>query len=552
MTPGTTGMPGTAGTTVRDATLQVLRDEGMRRMFANPGSTEVPFLADLPDDFEFVLALHEGSVVGMATGHAIATGRPAFVLLHTTAGLGNAVGAIATARVNRAPLVVVVGQQDRRHLALVPFLAGALDGLAGSYPVWTHTPVIPQDVPAAIRRAANEARLRRGPALVVVPMDDWSAPMTDGLGLASPVVVEHGELEHRPAIQKFALSLNAATAPAIVVGAGADHDWAWAALEDLADVVDAPVWQEAFGARAGFPQDHPRFAGHLPAGRSRLREVLAPHDLVLVVGTGAFRQYPYEPGPLVRAGTTVLVVSDDPDEVHHSHATVAVLADLQVFLGSLATRTRSGRAAPGTPVSVRERAPAPDSAERREPGAALRAADVFTALAERLPEDVVLVEETPSTRPDLHRLVPARRPRGFVSAAHGGLGFGLPAAAGLRMGDPARPVVAVLGDGSAMYAVQGLWSAARYGCGVLYVILSNGRYAIMDRLAEKQGGKPPWPAFDDVDILAMAASFGCPGRRVTTYAELTSVLDEVVPGLAARSEPLVLDVAVRIETRFEP
>ena len=159
MTPGTTGMPGTAGTTVRVATLQVLRDEGMRRMFANPGSTEVPFLADLPDDFEFVLALHEGSVVGMATGHAIATGRPAFVLLHTTAGLGNAVGAIATARVNRAPLVVVVGQQDRRHLALVPFLAGALDGLAGSYPVWTHTPVIPQDVPAAIRW-----RRERGPA----------------------------------------------------------------------------------------------------------------------------------------------------------------------------------------------------------------------------------------------------------------------------------------------------------------------------------------------------------------------------------------------------
>jgi benzoylformate decarboxylase len=311
------------------------------------------------------------------------------------------------------------------------------------------------------------------------------------------------------------------------------------------------VWQEAFGARAGFPQHHPRFAGHL-----------------LVVGTAAFRQYSYEPGPLVREGTTVLVVSDDPDEVHHSHATVAVLADLEVFLGSLVTRTRAGRAAIGTPVSVRERAPAPGIAAGAagaetpvEPGSALRAADVFTALAERLPEDVVLVEETPSTRPDLHRLLAARRPRGFVSAAHGGLGFGLPAAAGLRMGDPARPVVAVLGDGSAMYAVQGLWSAVRYGCGVLYVILSNGRYAIMDRLAERHmwgsvggygQGKPPWPAFDDVDILAMAASFGCPGRRVTTYGELTGVLDDVVPGLAGRSQPWVLDVAVQVETRFEP
>jgi benzoylformate decarboxylase len=554
--PSTTGLG-----TVRDATLQVLRDEGMRRMFANPGSTEVPFLADLPDDFEFVLALHEGSVVGMATGHAIATGRPAFVLLHTTAGLGNAVGAIATARVNRAPLVVVVGQQDRRHLALVPFLAGALDGLAGSYPVWTHTPAIAQDVPAAIRRAAHEARLRRGPAVVVVPMDDWSAPVADGLGLAAPLLVQHGELEHRPAVRRFARYLDDATAPAIVVGAGADDRLAWAALADLADAVGAPVWQEAFGARAGFPQDHPRFAGHLPAGRAQLREVLAPHDLVLVVGTGAFRQYPYQPGPLVRDGTTVLVVSNDADEVHHSHATVAVLADLPVFLGSLAhgvtlrsidARNVTPRATSWPGDTPRATSGPPDTTPEAAPDAALRAVDVFTALAERLPADVVLVEETPSTRPDLHRLLPARQPRGFVSAAHGGLGFGLPAAAGLRLGDPTRPVVAVLGDGSAMYAVQGLWSAARYGCGVLYVILSNGRYAIMDRLAEKQGGKPPWPAFDDVDLAAMAAAFGCPARRVTTHAELAEVLDDVVPGLATRAEPLLLDVAVQVEAHFDP
>jgi benzoylformate decarboxylase len=551
-----TAVPVPGATTVRDATLQVLRDAGMRRMFANPGSTEVPFLADLPDDFEFVLALHEGSVVGMATGHAIATGRPAFVLLHTTAGLGNAVGALATARANRAPLVVVVGQQDRRHLALVPFLGGPVEGLAGSYPVWTDAPAIAQDVPAAIRRAGYEATYRRGPAIVAVPMDDWHAPTADGLGLASPLAVEHGEPEHRPAVHRFSLFLNDAASPAIVVGAGADDPTAWAALEEIAERLGAPVWQEAFGARAGFRQDHPQFAGHLPAGRSRLRGVLAPHDLVVVVGTGAFRQYPYEPGPLVPDGTSVLVLSDDPDEVHHSHARLAVLADVGTFCALLATAIRDRRAGAAQvrvpPVPVPERAPAPDVAERPEPDAVPHAADVFTLLAERLPEDVVVVEETPSTRPDLHRLMPARRPRGFVSAAHGGLGFGLPAAAGLRLGDPGRPVVAVLGDGSAMYAVQGLWSAARYGCGVLYVILSNGRYAIMDRLAEKQGGKPPWPAFDDVDIPAMAAALGCASRRVTTYAELVEALDDVVPGLARRAEPLVLDVAVRVEAHFEP
>lgn len=323
-------------TTVRDATWAVLREYGMRRIFANPGSTEVAFLADLPDDLEFVLALHEGSVVGLATGHAIATGAPAFVNLHTTAGLGNAVGALATARVNRAPLVVVVGQQDRRHLALEPFLAGQLDRLAGPYPVWVDQPVLAQDVPAAVRRAWHEAGQHRGPALVVVPMDDWYADLDSSLGLAAPTVVRRSGSAPGPAADEVARLLADASAPVLVVGAGADDRASWDALVELADRLDAPVWQEAFGARAGFPQDHPRFAGHLPAGRSRLRTVLTGHDVAVVVGTGAFRQYPYEPGPLVPAGMRVAVVSDDPAELHHSSADLAVLADPATFCAAVA------------------------------------------------------------------------------------------------------------------------------------------------------------------------------------------------------------------------
>jgi benzoylformate decarboxylase len=169
-------MEGSTGRTVRDAAFEVLRRLELTTMFANPGSTEVALLAGLPDDLEFVLALHEGSVIGMAAGYAIGTGRPALALVHSMPGLGNAVAAIATARTNRAPLVVIVGQQDRRHLALEPFLAGRLDGLAGSYPVWTNQPIRPQDVPGAIVRAYHEAQTHRGPAVVVVPMDDWLAP----------------------------------------------------------------------------------------------------------------------------------------------------------------------------------------------------------------------------------------------------------------------------------------------------------------------------------------------------------------------------------------
>jgi benzoylformate decarboxylase len=158
-----------------------------------------------------------------------------------------------------------------------------------------------------------------------------------------------------------------------------------------------------------------------------------------------------------------------------------------------------------------------------------------------------VVEETPSSRPDLHELLPARSSGGFVSAAMGGLGFALPAAAGLRMGNPNRPVVALLGDGSSLYAIQGLWSAARYECGAFYIVLTNGRYAVMDQLAAQHGGKPPWPGFAEIDIAALATALGCPSRRVTDHAELLAALDEVIPSLPTRTDPLLLDVRVRTD-----
>jgi benzoylformate decarboxylase len=165
---------------------------------------------------------------------------------------------------------------------------------------------------------------------------------------------------------------------------------------------------------------------------------------------------------------------------------------------------------------------------------------------------VVLVEETPSSRPDLIALIPARTPMGYLSAAMGGLGFGLPAALGLRLGNPDRPVVAVLGDGSSMYSIQALWSAAHYRIGALLIVLANGRYAIMDRLAEHTGGKPAWPAFTELSICGMAASMGCPYRRAVTATELTAALDEVLPGLRGRREPLLLEVVVEPDLSFNP
>jgi benzoylformate decarboxylase len=532
--------------TVRDSVIDVLHERGLTTLFANPGSTEVPFLVGLPEDLDFVLALHEASVVGIATGFAIGRSEPALAVLHTTAGLGNAVGALATARVNRAPLVVLVGQQDRRHLAHEPFLAGKLHALAGEYPVWVDQPVRAQDLPGSISRAWHEATTGRGPALVIAPMDDWAAPAADPAEqLAAAGSVVRAAAADPAVVDALAELLEQAQHPAIVVGAGADEERTWAALVEVAEKLGAPVWQESFGARAGFPQDHPRFAGHLPADRARLRATLEPFDVVLVVGAPAFRQYPYTAGPFYGAGTRVAVVTEDPAEAHRSAAELAVLAPVAAVSADLARRLSQRE--PALTAQVRRAplvAPAPHNP--------LSSAYVFSALGECLPHDSVLIEEAPSSKPELHARLSARAPLGFVSPAMGGLGFALPAAIGIRMARPDRPVVAVVGDGSSLYSIQALWTAVHYRVGALFVILANGGYAVMDRLAEKQGGSALWPRFPEIDFTALASAFGCRARRVVTPAELEQAFDEVVPGLAARDEPLLLEIAVAPDEIFEP
>ena len=261
------------------------------------------------------------------------------MLLHTTAGLGNAVAGLATARVNRAPLVVVVGQQDRRHLALDPFVAGRLDGLAGRYPVSVEQPVRAQDVPTAIARAWHAARHERGPALVLVPMDDWLQPAADE-PVSAPRTAARARAVEPADVSEIAELLDAASAPVLVAGAGNDSAEGWASLSALAERLACPVWHDPFSARAGFPWDHPRFAGHLPAGREALRAALRAHDAVLVVGAPLLRQYGYEPGPLIEPGTRAAVLSDDAGEVRRSPADAALVADPARACRPLAQRVR--------------------------------------------------------------------------------------------------------------------------------------------------------------------------------------------------------------------
>ena len=308
-------------------------------------------------------------------------------------------------------------------------------------------------MPSAVARAWHEAIDGRGPAVVIVPSDDWAAPADDA-ELAAPAVLRTVAAADPAVVDELADLLAGARAPALVVGADADDADTWAALVALAERLGARL---AFAARAGFPQDHPLFAGHLPAGRARLREALAGHDVVLAVGAPVFRQYPYERGPLTEAGTTVVLVTDDVEDAHHSPVQLAVVAGPAAVCAALARRVPD-RQRPRRSRRHRSAGAAPPA-----DGEPLRAAHVMAVLGERLPADTVVVEETPSSRPDLHRLLPARTPFGFLSAAMGGLGFGLPAAIGVRMAEPAPPGRRRGRRRLSLYGIQALWSAAHYG-----------------------------------------------------------------------------------------
>jgi benzoylformate decarboxylase len=320
----------------------------------------------------------------------------------------------------------------------------------------------------------------------------------------------------------------------MVVGAGVTDERSWAAVIALAERLGCPVWQEAFSGGAGFPQDHPQFAGHLPAGRRAVRETLRGRDTVLVVGGAAFKQYLYEPGPLVNPGTRVAVITSQPAEALRSAAELVVLAPIAhacELLADAVTRR------PVEPIADWRRA-APS------PGGPLRAGHVIDGLAQRLSADTIVIEEAPSSRSELIDRIVVREPRGFISTAMGGLGFAMPAAVGLRLAEPRRPVVAIVGDGSAIYCVQALWSAAHYGVGAVFVVLSNGGYEIMDRLAQASGLDAPWPGFGSLDVAAIASGFGCETVSITTHDELTTTLDDVLASLPERTSPLLIDVAV--------
>ena len=346
------------GPTVREASLEVLRAHGMTTIFGNPGSTELPMLSELPDDFRYVLGLQEAAVVGMADGYAQARGRPTLVNLHTAPGVGNAVGALVNASANGAPLVVTAGQQVRPMMNLEALLTNP-DATMLPRPTvkLSLEPARPADVPAVLARAIHVATSPPwGPVFVSIPMDDWDAvldPTTEAADLVAGRRVHQRAAPDPAGLDVLVEALDAARAPALVVGGDVDATGGFHDAVALAERLGAAVFAPPVEGRVGFPTDHPQFQGPLPMAIAPVAEALEPFDVVLVVGAPVFRYYPYVPGPFLPEGTRLLHVTADHDQAARAPMGDAVVADPALTVRALLERVGTGPADRAAPPSRR-------------------------------------------------------------------------------------------------------------------------------------------------------------------------------------------------------
>ncbi|MEH3087465.1 MAG: benzoylformate decarboxylase [Xylophilus ampelinus] len=523
--------------TVRTAVLDLLRAFGMTTVFGNPGSTELPLFLDFPEDFRYVLGLQESVVVGMADGHAQATRNASFVNLHSAAGVGHAMGNIFTAFKNRTPMVITAGQQARSILPFDPFLfSGQATELPKPYVKWSIEPARAEDVPLAIARAYYVAMQQpQGPVLVSIPADDWARP-------CEPVAPRTVSRAHRPepaVLDAIGDALDRAARPAFVVGAAVDRDGAWDAVRALAERHRARVFVAPMSGRAGFAEDHPLFAGFLPAMREKIVALLAGHDLVFALGAPAFTYHVEGFGPHLPEGAALAQLTDDPQTAAWAPVGTSAVGGIRLGVEDLLARP--------VPPAVRDRAAPPprEPAPRAAPdGARMSVAWLLQTLAELRAPDSVVVEEAPSARPVMHRHLPMLRSGTFYTMCSGGLGHSMPAAVGVALARPEAKVIALIGDGSAMYSIQALWSAAQLQLPITFVIVKNRRYAALQEFAPTFGFAPGAPLegcdLPDIDFCALARGQGCDAVRVDD----ARALGDALRGALAHPRPILVEVEV--------
>ena len=554
-------------TSGKRAFLDLLRQEGVSHIFGNPGTTELPLMDGLVAEtgIRYVLALQEAAVVAMADGYVQASGRLTVVNVHVAPGLGNALGMLYDAQKAGTPLLVTAGQHDQGFNFTEPILWADLPPIARPFVKWTAEVRRLADLPRAVHRAIKTALAPpTGPVFLSLPADVLKAE--GELDLGEPTRVAAGVRGDRAALEAAAELLARAERPLVMAGDAVARADALAELVRLAELLGAPVYAEGIPSTASFPASHPLFRGALVRQATVVRRVLGEADLLFSAGADLMTMsLPSDVEP-VPEGLPIVHLDTDPWELGKNYpARVAILGDPKATLPELAELV-AARLGPEGRRRARERFEATRAAKLRERAelAARARAEAFRvpisplalmhAVAEALPPEAVVVDETISSGAGLRTFLRSEDARSFLGLRGGGIGWGLPAAIGAKLARPDRPVVGLIGDGSAMYTVQALWTAARERLAVVLVVLNNGAYRVLkQRIHAMKGLAAQHDRYIGMDLEDPRIDFVGLARSLGVEAERVEKTPEVGPALTralARSGPTLLDVG--LDPGFKP
>jgi benzoylformate decarboxylase len=527
------------------AFLDLLKQEGVGIVFGNPGTTELPLMDAfaVENDIRYILGLQEAALMAMADGYAQASGQLTVLNLHVAPGLGNAMGMLYDAQMAGSPIMVTAGQQDTEYLVEEPILSADLTTLAKPFVKFSAQVERLNDLPTLVHRAAKTALAPpTGPVFLSLPGDILK---NDGdIELMEPTRVAprlRGDLD---AVKAAAELLAKAQRPVIIAGDAVAQSRAHKELAALAEAIGAPVYTEFVPNTASFPSSHPLYRGSMTRSQQGVREVLDRHDLLFSVGGDLFtwslpsKVKPMPPGmPLIHLDT-------DPWQIGKSYpAQVGIFGDPKATLPDITAAVREQMSS-GQRAAARERMQTASEAAMAERQALKEKARALAgktpvqplalleAIGAMLPRDTVVIEEALSSAPGARSLIHSDDPQSFFALRGGGIGWGLPAAIGAKLALPDRPVVALVGDGSAMYTVQALWTAAHYKLPVIWVIFNNTSYRILkQRLVNMRGLAEQVDKFvgmeltdPAIDFVGLARALGIEAQRAKTVKDTTDLI----------------------------
>jgi benzoylformate decarboxylase len=551
----------------KKAFLELLKQEGVEIVFGNPGTTELPLMDAFATENEirYLLGLQEAAIMSMADGYAQASGKLAVCNFHTTPGLGNALGMLYDAQKAGAPILLTAGQHEQSFTVTEPILWADLPTIARPLVKWSFEVHRLADLPRIIHRAAKTALAPpTGPVFVSLPGDILRADAN--IDLMAPTRIAPYTRGDRAAVEAAADLLMRAERPVIMAGDAVAQSHAHKELVELAELLGAPVYAEFVPNTASYPSSHPLFRGQILRTAPGIRQVLDKYDVLFSVGADMFTlSLPSDTDPMPPR-LALIHLDTDPWEIGKNYPPqVAILGDPKGTLPEITALVRE-RMSAGQKGAARDRLKTASDAIAKEREALVAKARslagavpvqglaLLHAIGETLPKDAVVIEEALSNAPGIRQLIRADDPQSYFGLRGGGIGWGLPATIGAKLALPDRPVVGIIGDGSALYTTQALWTAARYKIGAIFVILNNTSYRILkQRLHAMQGLSHQVDQYvgmeltdPAVDFLALSRSFGVPAERAKTVHEATDLLKQAI----ANGGPMLIDVV--LDRSFKP